>query len=234
MALRKHTGYYPPANSVEVMNDHSWRWDGRRWLHNGKVDYPANKPLRGVPGGPLNGWTYDWSQKAWMEPIGGPVRGPSPGAPIIHLPPRPAPAPTPPAPAPQLHKEEHMHQCQHHHHKPTLYEGIKDHPWVPVIGLLLMIGSDFMQQPQPPVIPDGLPDNIGKQWQMIYSQNLQMYQTRRAQLDKYGGILLALGLGNAAVAEQGKDLLSALRASHDSHPVASHPAVSTAHQRAAM
>jgi hypothetical protein len=231
MALRKHSGYYPPAGSVEVANDHTWRWDGRRWLHNGRVDYPANRPLRGVANGPLNGWFYDWSQKAWMEPIGGSGSSPSP---IVRLPPRPTPAPTlTPTPATQQHKEEHMHKCEHHHHKPTLYEGIKDHPWVPVIGLLLMIGADFMQQPQPPVIPDGLPDNVGKQWQMIYNQNLQMYQTRRAQLDKYGGILLALGLGNAAVAEQGKDFLAALRA--NDHQAPAQASAATAHAgRAAM
>lgn len=205
MALRKHSGYYPPAGSVEVANDRSWRWDGRRWLHNGRVDYPANRPLRGVPGGALSGWYYDWPQKAWMEPI---ADAPRP-AQIIPLP-RPMPPAPSPAPAPQPYKEDHMTKCEHHHHKPTLYEGIKDHPWVPVIGLLLMIGSDFLQQPQPPVLPDGLPDNVAKQWQMIYAQNLNLYSTRKEMLDKYGGILMALGLGNAAVGESGKNVMELL------------------------
>jgi hypothetical protein len=63
-----HHGFFPSAGLVEVINDSSWKWDGKTWLHNGMPDYPAGMFLHGVPGGPLDGWIYDWHMQAWVEP----------------------------------------------------------------------------------------------------------------------------------------------------------------------
>jgi hypothetical protein len=218
MALRAHKNYYPPARSVEVANDHSWSWDGRQWHHNGRVDVPRNRPLRGVAGGPLSGWFYDWHQFAWMEPVNAGALPPHGGG-TVH----PIVRPQPPAPPPVVHEEHHHHHppMRHHedehcagHDKPSIYEGIKDHWVVPLVGVVLMAGADFMTQPQPPIIPDTLPETVQKQWMMIYQQNLNSYSTRKAALEKYGNMLLALGLGNAATSEANKnhELLESMRA----------------------
>ena len=65
---RIHHGFYPNAGLVEVPGDPSWSWDGKTWLHNGSPSFPAGMPLHGVPGGPLDGWIYDWHLQAWIEP----------------------------------------------------------------------------------------------------------------------------------------------------------------------
>jgi hypothetical protein len=242
-----HKNYYPPDASVEVANDPAVQWHNRgtdrAWWKGGRIyKVPTGAPLRGRAGTSMAGWYYDWPKFAWIQPA---VQGPPPGPPV-HIVPRPTPTPAPPAPPAHHehhHEEDHMmtHHCSHHHEKPSLYQGIAQHPWVPIIGALLMVGSDFMAQPQPPVIPDGLPDNVSKQWMMIYNQNLSLYQTRKAMLDKYGGILLALGLGNAAVTEQTKtqDLISQLRSAPQHHaPPMHHQAPpmhhDAHHQRGAM
>lgn len=242
MALRAHKNYYPPAGTVEVANDHAWRWDGARWIHNGRVDVPRNRPLRGVAGGPLAGWFYDWHQFAWMEPVHAPALPPAQPHPIVR--------PQPPAPPPVVHHEEHHHHLPKHgddhrchlSDKPNIYDGIKDHWVVPLLGAALMVGADFMTQPIPPEIPDGLPEAVQKQWMMIYGQNLNSYSTRKAALEKYGNLLLALGLGNAATSEAGKNqkLLGEIRETQAHQTEAAHAAEAAARaeavrrQRAAM
>lgn len=63
-----HRGFYPPPGSVMVVGDATWSWDGRTWAHNGLPAFPQGKILVGVPGGPLDGWAYDWVYRAWYEP----------------------------------------------------------------------------------------------------------------------------------------------------------------------
>lgn len=63
-----HRGFHPPAGAVIVADDPSWLWDGGQWLQNGKPNFPAGMLLVGTPGGPLEGWAYDWNLDAWHEP----------------------------------------------------------------------------------------------------------------------------------------------------------------------
>lgn len=63
-----HRGFYPDPGTVIVADDPSWSWDGSQWLQNGKPGFPAGMLLVGTPGGPLDGWAYDWNLDAWHEP----------------------------------------------------------------------------------------------------------------------------------------------------------------------
>lgn len=56
-----HFNHYPPAGSVQ-----GYDWNGRSY--NGTPPAPGT-PLQGQ--GAMQGWYYDWGQRAWMEPVRG-------------------------------------------------------------------------------------------------------------------------------------------------------------------
>lgn len=92
--------------------------------------------------------------------------------------------------------------CTHlAHREPDLIEQMKRHPLFPLLGLGLSLASDFLKAPQPPQLPEGLPEAFRMQWQMIYAQNLALYQERKAILDKYATLILGLSGASAITAE---------------------------------
>lgn len=205
-----HSNYYPPANTVQVLDKHGrldqgWTWDGAQFRHHGHVHKPHHfDTIMGKPGTVMEGWLYDWHHHTWMEP--------DQPAGIARLPVGGAPAGGPAHPPPhvvvvQPPKEESMGACTHHVHQNSLIDGLKNHPWVPLAGLAVLVISDFMTQPTPPQIPDGLPEVQQKFWIMRYQQNLALYQERRQKLDKWGGIIFGLGTANAAVQANGATAL---------------------------
>jgi hypothetical protein len=193
-----HVHYNPPANTVEVLDkygqpDPQWSWDGSHFRHKGHVHKPHHGAMIiGKPGTQMEGWTYNWHNHSWVEPD----RPAAPLAPHPSAPPATQQTPVVVVHSPQ--KEESM-QCTPHAHQNSLIDGLKNHPWVPIAGLAVLLISDFLTQPQPPQIPDGLPEPMQKAYIMTYQQNLAIYQERRQKLDKWGGIIFSLGTSNAAL-----------------------------------
>ncbi len=64
------------------------------------------------------------------------------------------------------------------------------HPVAPVVGGVLVAAAYLTDEPQPPTIPDGLPESSAKQWMMIYNQNQQRFQRRMGLLKDVGMVLL--------------------------------------------
>lgn len=192
-----HVHYNPPANTVEVLDkygqpDPQWTWDGTHFRHKGHVHKPHHgSMIIGKPGTQMEGWNYNWHTHAWVEPD-------RPAAPLTpHAPASPATQQPPVVVVHSPQKEEPM-QCTPHVQN-SLIDGLKNHPWVPIVGLGVLLVSDFLTQPQPPTIPDGLPEPMQKLYIMKYQQNLAIYQERRQKLDKWGGIIFSLGTANAAL-----------------------------------
>jgi hypothetical protein len=192
--------YYPPAGEVIDQTDPRVTWDGRAWKLNGRVyGVPSSHRLIGRPGSSHSGWYYDWGRRAWMQPDPRPAPGPrpSPGprpgpfgpvGPIRPQPqPQPQPAPQPPAPKAPEKKETDMNK--------NMLDALIKHPVAPVLGGLLLVASHLTDEPQPPPIPDDLPDATAKQWQMIFNQNQQRF-ARRMQMYQHLGMVL-LGYAEA-------------------------------------
>ena len=74
-------------------------------------------------------------------------------------------------------------------------ESLMKHPVAPVVGGVLVAAAYLTDEPEPPTIPDGLPEATAKQWMMIYNQNQQRFQ-RRMDLFKDMGMVL-LGYASA-------------------------------------
>ena len=72
----------------------------------------------------------------------------------------------------------------------TVLEDLVKHPIAPVLGGVLVLAGYITDEPAPPTIPDGLPEPTAKQWQMIYAQNLQRYQSRMTLYRDIGMVLL--------------------------------------------
>jgi hypothetical protein len=206
-----HYNYYPPAGQIIDASDSRVTWNGRAWMLNGRVyGVPASHRLIGRPGGPLAGWTYDWSRHAWMDtapstpaprPVAPPPRPAAPAArpqpslvvrPTIH----PQPQPQAQAPAKQPEKTEMVIMEKPHNALDVLIK----HPIAPLIGGVLLLASNFTDEPQPPVIPPDLPEPIAKQWQMIFNQNQQRFQRRMDLYEQLGMVLLGYASTNAVLA----------------------------------
>jgi hypothetical protein len=182
-------------------------WNGRSWMLNNRVyGVPSGHRLVGRAGGPLSGWYYDWSKRAWIEPDHGPIQGPSPGPARTppRLPPRPSPQPQPqpPKPAPQPEKEKPVEKCtaMTPHKDPNVLEYLVKHPVAPLVGGFVLLGSMLADEPAPPEIPDDLPEPIAKKWQMIYAQNLARFQKRMQLWETVGKVLLGYADSQAVLA----------------------------------
>jgi hypothetical protein len=187
-----HYNYRPPAGSVIDQNDPRLRWDGQRWMLGGRAQsVPSSHRLVGAPNGPLRGWFYDWGRHAWMQPSPQGGSGPKPPAPQPP-PPQPAPIQQQPMqqPAPSLQVVVKEEQTNMEKTPKTILEDLVKHPVAPVLGGLLVIAGYVVDEPQPPTIPDGLPEPIAKQWQMIYAQNVQRFERRMSLYRDIGMVLL--------------------------------------------
>jgi hypothetical protein len=181
-----HYNYYPVAGSVVDASDGRVSWNGRQWMLKGKqYKMPSSHRLIGRAGGPLSGWTYDWKQKAWMEPSAPPV---SP-APVVRPTPRPAPQPVPPTQISTIKQEVKIVE------KKSPLESLIKHPVAPVVGGVLVVASYLTDEPVPPTFPAGLSEATAQQWQMVYNQNQQRF-ARRMELYKDMGMVL-LGYSSA-------------------------------------
>ena len=56
---------------------------------------------------------------------------------------------------------------------PNVLEYLMKHPVAPLLGGVMLLGSQFVEEPAPPQLTDDLPEQTAKQWQMVYAQNLQ-------------------------------------------------------------
>jgi hypothetical protein len=190
-----HYNFYPPSGAVLDQNEPKAYWNGRAWMLNNRVyGVPSGHRLVGRADGPLDGWYYDWSKRAWMEPD----RGGGGGGPIAR---RPQPQPirqqpqqqTTPAAVPV--KEKCMNAKD-----PNVLEYLMKHPIAPAAGAFLLLGSMLAEEPTPPQIPDDLPEPIQKQWTMLYNQNLQRFQRRMSIWENVGKVLMGYGETNAILA----------------------------------
>ena len=192
-----HFNYYPPSGAVLDQNEPKAYWTGRAWNKNKrKYAVPSGHRLVGRPGGPLDGWYYDWAQRAWMEPDKGGSR-----APLTRVPPvRPQ---SQPLPAPMPAKESSMDRCASNKDKDkekNVLEYLVKHPIAPLLGGVVLIGSLLADEPAPPEIPDGLPEPIQKKWMMVYAQNQQRFARRQQIWDLVGKTLLGYSETNAILA----------------------------------
>jgi hypothetical protein len=198
-----HFNYYPAAGTVIDQSDSRVTWNGRAWMLNGRVyGVPSSHRLVGRPGGPLDGWTYDWGRHAWMEPDHGPPRpssGPVAGPirrPGGFQPQRPQSQPQPQTPTVVSEKKE----CPVEKKDQNVLEYLTKHPIAPLLGGFMLLGTQFAEEPVPPTIPDDLPEATAKQWMMIYSQNLQRFQRRMTLFENIGKLLLGYADTNAVMA----------------------------------
>jgi len=200
-----HYNYRPPAGAVIDASDPRLRWDGSSWILGRRVfAVPAGHRLVGTSNGSHRGWYYDWSKHAWMEPSAPKPPPPAPrpaagGARPQPLPqprpqPRPAPVPVPvpvPQPKPQAParpvKEEFVVMEKKPH---TVLEDLMKHPIAPVLGGLMVLAGYVTDEPVPPQIPEGLPEPVAKQWQMVYAQNMQRFDRRMSLYRDLGLVLL--------------------------------------------
>jgi len=176
-----YKNFLPPAGSVEVVGEPAWSWDGRAWLYNGRpTSFPSGRALRGKPGTQLAGWFYDHQRGAWIEPSRPPLGATIPVGGIV------PPPPCPPA-ATRI---------------TSMWDGLKNHPLVPVAGAALVIfGKHLVKKPEPPQIPEGLPEPFQKMWTMQYQANLQTYNERIEMLKDLGQLAVQVGVSNAQLSE---------------------------------
>jgi hypothetical protein len=192
-----HYNYYPPSGSVLDQNEPRAYWNGRAWMRNNRVyGVPSGHRLVGRAGGPLDGWYYDWSKRAWMEPDKRPALAPvsRPPAPARPMAPPPAPQPQPQTPAIRPAKEKCMGQ-----NDPNVLQYLVKHPVAPLAGAFVLLGSMLAEEPLPPEIPDELPETIQKKWTMIYNQNLERFRRRMSLWENVGQLLLGYADTNAVL-----------------------------------
>jgi hypothetical protein len=199
-----HPHFNPPADTVEVAGDPSWRWDGRRWLHNGRHSSPhSGTTLQGKAGTSFAGWSYNWSNHTWNEPdhpFALPPASAAAAAPAIHV----------HAPAPVVHHpnegEHHMcEQCSHHHNhavkEPGLWNGYLKHPVIPTAGAIAMIASYFVQRPTRPPIDQNTDPATAQLWNSIYEENNAIYRDAREDWNNAGQGLLTIGAAQMTISQ---------------------------------
>src|SRR5262245_6445057 len=119
-------------------------------------------------------------------------RPPQPYRPMQPYRPQPyAPAPQPfvPVPVPVSQPAPAPATATTKGEKPVL-DYLMKHPIAPLAGALLLVGSMLADEPAPPTLPAGLPEATAKQWQMIYTQNLERFRRRMSVFETVGKVLL--------------------------------------------
>lgn len=199
-----HTKYNPPSGTVEVLDKHgqpdaNWTWDGKNFRHRGNVHKPKHGDhIVGRPGTVMEGWTWDWHLKAWMQPDA-PIVVHSGGALTV-------PPPPPGSVARQYaHQEGEIMNC-HPHQQQNILDGLKNHWATPLLGFAIMVVSDFMTEPAPPAFPPGMTDDQKDFYMMQYNKNLVRFQGYQRKLDKWGGVVLGIGTANAAISTNGMNV----------------------------
>ena len=74
--------------------------------------------------------------------------------------------------------------------KQTVLDDLIKHPVAPVVGGLLLVASYVTDEPTPPTIPADLPEEVQKQWQMVFSQNQQRFERRMGMFRDLATVLL--------------------------------------------
>jgi hypothetical protein len=74
--------------------------------------------------------------------------------------------------------------------KMTPLESLTKHPVAPAVGAVLLAASYLTDEPQPPPMPDGLPEATAQQWMMVYNQNQQRFARRMDMYKELGMALL--------------------------------------------
>ena len=115
-------------------------------------------------------------------------------------PPAPQPQPQPQPPAPQPEKEKTVDKCASDKKETNVLEYLVKHPIAPLAGAVLLLGSMFSDEPQPPTIPPNLPPDVAATWQMIYAQNLARFQKRMQLWETVGKVLLGYADTQAVLA----------------------------------
>ena len=72
----------------------------------------------------------------------------------------------------------------------TVIDALIQHPVAPVLGGLMLLAAHFTEEPQPPTIPENLPEPLQKQWQMVFNQNQQRFARRMEMYENIGRVLL--------------------------------------------
>ena len=78
-------------------------------------------------------------------------------------------------------------------------ESLMKHPVAPVVGGVLVAAAYLTDEPQPPAIPDGLPEATAKQWMLIFNQNQQRFQRRMSMFKDLGMVLLGYASAQAVI-----------------------------------
>jgi hypothetical protein len=89
----------------------------------------------------------------------------------------------------------------------SVIDSLVKHPVAPVVGGILLLASNFTDEPQPPQITQDIPEPLAKQWQMIFNQNQQRFQRRMALYEQIGMVLLGYSSAQTVL-----DLLPAKKA----------------------
>jgi len=97
----------------------------------------------------------------------------------------PQPTAQPPVPATPEKKETCMDKRPN-----NVLDALVKHPVAPVLGGVLLLATQFTDEPSPPTIPEDLPEPTAKQWMMIYNQNQQRFQRRMELYQNLGMMLL--------------------------------------------
>jgi hypothetical protein len=63
--------FFPRADSVEVVGETGWSWDGTAWRHNSQIAMPpAGARLQGKSGTSMQGCRFDWELRTWLDANG--------------------------------------------------------------------------------------------------------------------------------------------------------------------
>jgi hypothetical protein len=72
----------------------------------------------------------------------------------------------------------------------TVLEDLTKHPVAPVVGGVLLLASYVTDEPVPPTIPANLPEEVQKQWMMVFNQNQQRFERRMSLYRDLAMVLL--------------------------------------------